>query len=45
MPARPFDVDRIVLDITKARTELGWNPKVAMEDGIREMWDFKRRNA
>jgi UDP-glucose 4-epimerase len=40
-PSRPFDVDRIVLDNTKAHRDLGWTPVVSLEQGIREVWDFK----
>jgi UDP-glucose 4-epimerase len=34
-PARPGEVRRSCLDITRARTELGWAPKVALGDGLR----------
>jgi UDP-glucose 4-epimerase len=39
--ARPYDVARIVLDITKAKAALGWHPAVKLEDGIREVWNHK----
>jgi len=39
--ARPYDVARIVLDISKAHGVLGWQPKVTLEQGIREVWDHK----
>lgn len=39
--ARPFDVARIVLDITKASAVLGWKPTVRLEDGIRQLWNDK----
>ncbi len=35
-PARPGDVFRIYLDIAKAREGLGWAPRYALEDGLRE---------
>jgi len=37
LPSRVFDVQRNVLDITRAGRELGWTPKVSFEDGIRDM--------
>jgi len=27
-------------DITKARTLLGWEPKVSLEDGLRAQWEW-----
>lgn len=38
LPARPFDVPENVLDIGRARRELGWAPGVAMEEGLRRTW-------
>lgn len=37
---RTFDVPRIYLDITKARNELLWQPKVSLEVGIKRTWEF-----
>ena len=34
-PARPGDLHRIVLDTTKAAEQLGWRPKVGLEEGVR----------
>lgn len=34
LPARAFDVPINVLDITRARESLGWQPMVSFEDGI-----------
>lgn len=34
--ARPFDPPSTVLSIDKSRRELGWEPKVALIDGLRE---------
>lgn len=39
---RIFDPPSIVLDISRARSELEWHPSVSMEEGIRETWDFVR---
>lgn len=47
----PFPADRKTIDIgdyygdfTKIRHELGWEPKVALEDGIRQSLEFYRRH-
>jgi len=32
---RPGDISRISLDFTKAATELGWNPKMVLEEGLK----------
>lgn len=39
-PARGFDVPEIVLDIVRARTELGWSPLTPFERGLRETWEY-----
>ena len=36
--ARPVDVEWLVGDNTKLRTETGWAPKLGVEDIIRELW-------
>ncbi|WP_281826300.1 NAD-dependent epimerase/dehydratase family protein [Jannaschia rubra] len=41
-PGRDFDVPRIVLDSGKARRTFGWQPEIALEDGIAETWDWVR---
>lgn len=41
-PGRNFDVPRVVLDITRARTELGWAPRIGLDEGIAESWDWVR---
>jgi len=38
LPARPFDVRRVVLDVSAARLTFGWTPSVALEDGIARTW-------
>lgn len=36
-PGRPFDPPAVVLDIARARAAFGWEPKVALADGIRAL--------
>ncbi len=40
LPARPFDVPEIVLDTQRAQTELGWSPKISLEDGLADTWHW-----
>ena len=44
-PARPSDVTRISLDISKAERELGWFPTVTLEEGIRRTVEHLRHPA
>ncbi|MGC9456464.1 MAG: NAD-dependent epimerase/dehydratase family protein [Halothiobacillaceae bacterium] len=37
-PARPFDVPRLILNIDRARQELGWHPQTAFDEGLRRTW-------
>ncbi len=39
---RAGDARRSVLDVTLARDELGWEPAVSLEDGLRRTWDSLR---
>ena len=34
-PGRPFDVPTSVLDIARANAELGWHPRVSLNEGLR----------
>jgi UDP-glucuronate 4-epimerase len=43
LPPQPGDVRRTFGDIQKARAALGYNPVVAIEDGIPEFIDWYRR--
>jgi UDP-glucose 4-epimerase len=43
-PARPFDVPRIVLDISRAARVLHWQPKVSLEEGLIQTWEWYQRN-
>lgn len=38
--ARSLDVPASVLDTTRARRELGWEPKVDLAEGIARTWDW-----
>src|SRR5262245_42541980 len=37
---RDGDVLRSVLDVSRARAELGWRPEHSLEDGLRRTWDW-----
>jgi UDP-glucose 4-epimerase len=41
-PERMGELRRSVLDATLAARELGWRPKVSLEDGLRATWEFFR---
>lgn len=43
-PARPGDQPIYVSDITKARDQLGWEPQIGLEDGIRQLADWVTSN-
>ena len=38
-PARLGEIERSVLDVSKAKHELGWTPQVEFEDGLRRTWE------
>jgi UDP-glucose 4-epimerase len=38
-PARLGDLQRNVLDVSRAESELGWRPEVRLEDGLRRTWE------
>ena len=38
-PARLGEIERSVLDVSKAERELGWAPQVELEDGLRRTWE------
>lgn len=40
LPARPFDVPNLVLDVQRAHDELKWTPKISLEEGILDTWDW-----
>ena len=39
-PARPGELQRSVLDPSRAVDELGWRPERSLEDGLRETWEW-----
>lgn len=41
-PGRSFDVPRVVLNIDRARQTFGWAPRIGLDDGIAETWDWVR---
>lgn len=38
--ARDFDVSRIILDISAARSAFDWNPLVELEVGVTKSWEY-----
>ncbi|SEJ65745.1 NAD-dependent epimerase/dehydratase family protein [Demequina mangrovi] len=38
LPHRGVDPDSTWLDVARARNELGWEPRIALADGIADMW-------
>jgi UDP-glucose 4-epimerase len=42
MPSRPGEIQRSVLDPSRAVDELGWRPEHSLEDGLRETYEFFR---
>jgi GDPmannose 4,6-dehydratase len=40
---RPTEVESLLGDSTKARTELGWEPKYSFQDLVTEMCDHEKR--
>ena len=39
-PAVPGDQRRTNADTTRIRSELGWKPRVSLEEGLRRQWDW-----
>jgi CDP-paratose 2-epimerase len=41
---RPGDQPVFISDNTKAKTVLGWEPKIGLDQGVRELWDWVSAN-
>lgn len=41
---RPYDVERLLGDCTKAKRVLGWGPKIPLEEGIRRTIEWVKSN-
>jgi UDP-glucose 4-epimerase len=41
-PARPGELQRSVLDPTRAKRELGFRAETSLDDGLAATWDFVR---
>jgi len=39
-PGRSLDVPRVVLDIARARRDFGWAPRIGLDEGIAESWEW-----
>jgi len=44
LPGRRFDVPVNVLDITRAKSHLHWEPKVRLEEGVLSAFEWMQRN-
>jgi UDP-glucose 4-epimerase len=42
--AREVDVSRVVLDIARIQSVLGWRPNVRLEEGMRRTWEWLLKN-
>jgi UDP-glucose 4-epimerase len=42
MPPRPGEIQRSVMDPSRAVDELGWRPEHSLEDGLRDTYEFFR---
>jgi UDP-glucuronate 4-epimerase len=40
LPVAAGDVRRTAADTTRIRSELGWEPRVSLEDGLRAQWEW-----
>lgn len=39
---RPYDVPRVVLDISRAQSAFAWSPHIDLDEGIAETWEWVR---
>lgn len=42
-PAREEDVRGVVLEVSRIRAALGWQPRVCLEEGLRRTWEWLQR--
>jgi UDP-glucose 4-epimerase len=42
LPSRGFDVRKVILDISKARQALDWEPRVSLPEGCQRYWQWAR---
>jgi len=42
-PSRPGDINKIALDSSKAKRDLGWEPQVSLDDGLKRTVDWFRQ--
>ena len=40
----PSEVERLICDATRLRTEVGWEPKVALDEGLKRTADWIARH-
>ena len=45
MPERPFDCKFNVLSIEKAKQEIGWTPKIELQNGLHDVWEWIRASS
>jgi len=38
---RTVDVANVLADISKIKTETGWEPKISLEDSLKAMWSAR----
>lgn len=41
IPKRPFETNRSFADITKVKRDLNWQPKITIEEGIKDLFNSK----
>lgn len=44
-PGRPFDIAKVILDISKSKKVFNWSPAITLEEGIRRTWDWMKNCA
>lgn len=41
----PYDLARVLLDITPARQSFGWAPEIELDEGLSQTWEWVRAHA